>query len=228
MLSGNTDGLTKTKFLYPYLNINDAKELTKGLYRSLKKFFPDISKREISVAVDAGLDAYDVWMADIRREGRRALSFARSEGYPVMILAGRPYHADAEVGHGIDRLAVNLGFVVVSEDSISNLTETPKIEVLNQWTYHARLYRAAQYAALHEDCQLVQLVSFGCGVDAITTDEIRRMLEERGKLYTQLKIDEITNLGAVKIRLRSLIGAMDERKNAEDMENTKRRDEVLA
>ena len=227
LLSGNTDELAKTKFLYPYLNINDARELTKGLYRYLKKFFDGISKREVEKAVDAGLDAYDAWMADLRREGRRALSFARSEGRPIMILAGRPYHADAEVGHGIDRLAGALGFVVVSEDSISDLTGTPDVEVLNQWTYHARLYRAAKYAALHEDCQLVQLVSFGCGVDAITTDEIRRMLEDSGKLYTQLKIDEITNLGAVKIRLRSLIGAMEERKAIEHTETTKR-DEVLA
>ena len=97
--------------------------------------------------------------------------------------------------------------------------------MLNQWTYHARLYRAASYACRHDDCQLVQLVSFGCGVDAITTDEIRSMLERSGKLYTQLKIDEITNLGAVKIRLRSLIGAMEERKNAGD---TKKKEEVLA
>lgn len=224
LLAANTDALSEVKFLYPYLNINSEKELTKGLYRYLKKFFPDISRGEVGKAVMAGLDAYDAWMADIRREGRRALSFARSENRPIMILAGRPYHADAEVGHGIDRLAGTLGFVVVSEDSISDLCETPEVEVLNQWTYHARLYRAAKYAALHDDCQLVQLVSFGCGVDAITTDEIRSMLESSGKLYTQLKIDEITNLGAVKIRLRSLIGAMEDRKNAKN----EMRDEVLA
>lgn len=225
LLAGNTEGLANIKFLYPYLNINNEKELTRGLYRYLKKFFPGISRGEVERAVQAGLDAYDGWMADIRREGRRALSFARSQGYPIMILAGRPYHADAEVGHGIDRLATSLGFVVVSEDSISDLSETPDVEVLNQWTYHARLYRAASYACRHDDCQLVQLVSFGCGVDAITTDEIRSMLERSGKLYTQLKIDEITNLGAVKIRLRSLIGAMEERKNAGD---TKKKEEVLA
>jgi len=224
LLAANTDALANVKFLYPYLNINSEKELTKGLYRYLKQFFPDLSKGEVGKAVMAGLDAYDAWMADIRREGRRALSFARSENRPIMILAGRPYHADAEVGHGIDRLAGTLGFVVVSEDSISDLCETPDVEVLNQWTYHARLYRAAKYAALHDDCQLVQLVSFGCGVDAITTDEIRSMLESSGKLYTQLKIDEITNLGAVKIRLRSLIGAMEDRKNAKN----EMRDEVLA
>ena len=131
-----------------------------------------------------------------------------------MILAGRPYHIDPEIGHGIDKLAASLGFAVVSEDSVCHLADPVPVHVLNQWTYHARLYRAARYACEHADTQLVQLVSFGCGVDAITTDEVRRILEESDKLYTQIKIDEITNLGAVKIRLRSLIGALEEKGGA--------------
>ena len=126
-----------------------------------------------------------------------------------MILAGRPYHIDPEICHGIDKLANQLGFVVVSEDSVCHLAQRPSVRVLNQWTYHARLYAAARYAADHDDVQLVQLVSFGCGIDAITTDEVRAILESRGGLYTQIKIDEITNLGAVTIRLRSLIGALE-------------------
>lgn len=126
-----------------------------------------------------------------------------------MILAGRPYHIDPEIGHGIDNLAVSLGFCVVSEDSISDLTSPPNVNVLNQWTYHARLYAAAKYATEHSNTELVQLVSFGCGIDAITTDEVRAILEGKNKLYTQIKIDEITNLGAVRIRLRSLLGALD-------------------
>ena len=100
---------------------------------------------------------------------------------------------------------------MVSEDSVCHLAEPQAVKVLNQWTYHARLYRAAKYASEHEDTELVQLVSFGCGVDAITTDEVRDILEQTGKFYTQIKIDEITNLGAVKIRLRSLLGALEER-----------------
>ena len=147
----------------------------------------------------------------VREEGARALKFARENNKRIMILAGRPYHIDAEIGHGIDKLANTLGFVVVSEDSVFRLAEPFTVKVLNQWTYHARLYRAARYAAEHNDTELVQLVSFGCGVDAITTDEVREILESRGKFYTQIKIDEITNLGAVKIRLRSLIGALNER-----------------
>lgn len=212
LLKGNTESLSKVKFLYPYLNINSEKELARGLYQYLSQFYDDITLKELRVAVKVGVEAYNEWMMDIRNEGKRALKYSQENNIPVMILAGRPYHTDAEIGHGIDKLANSLGFAVVSEDSISDLTETPKVNVLNQWTYHSRLYKAAEYAATHDNCQLVQLVSFGCGVDAITTDEVRELLESRGKLYTQLKIDEITNLGAVKIRLRSLMGAMEERK----------------
>ena len=152
-------------------------------------------------------------MTAVRKKGEEAVKFAEDNGKRVMILAGRPYHIDEEIGHGIDKLANSLGFVVVTEDSICHLAEKETVGVLNQWTYHARLYRAARYATEHKNTELVQLVSFGCGVDAITTDEVRAILEPRGKFYTQLKIDEITNLGAVKIRLRSLLGALEEKGN---------------
>ena len=161
--------------------------------------------------MDAAYAAYGQHMASVRAEGERAIAFARANGKRIMILAGRPYHVDPEIGHGIDKLAASLGFVVVSEDSVCHLAEPVDVHVLNQWTYHARLYRAARYAGEHPDTELVQLVSFGCGVDAITTDEVRAILEGYDKLYTQIKIDEITNLGAVKIRLRSLIGALEEK-----------------
>ena len=106
-------------------------------------------------------------------------------------------------------MATSLDFAVVSEDSVYHLAKTPEVHVLNQWTYHARLYRAAAFVATQPDMEFVQLVSFGCGVDAITTDEARAILERAGKYYTQIKIDEIANLGAVKIRLRSLLGALE-------------------
>ena len=211
LLKGNVEELAKVKFLYPYLNINNKKELTKELYNYLAKFFDGITKAEVKSAVDYGIEQYAKYMQAVREEGARALEFARKNNKRIMILAGRPYHIDAEIGHGIDKLANSLGFVVVSEDSVFGLAEPFTVKVLNQWTYHARLYRAARYAAEHKDTELVQLVSFGCGVDAITTDEVRSILEGAGKYYTQIKIDEITNLGAVKIRLRSLIGALDER-----------------
>ena len=211
LLKGNVDELAKVKFLYPYLNINNKKELAKELYDYLAKFFDGITKAQVKKAVDFGLNEYDKYMQAVRDEGAKALDFARKNNKRIMILAGRPYHIDAEIGHGIDKLANSLGFVVVSEDSVFRLAEPFPVKVLNQWTYHARLYRAARYAAEHSDTELVQLVSFGCGVDAITTDEVRSILEVADKYYTQIKIDEITNLGAVKIRLRSLIGALDER-----------------
>ena len=210
LLAGNVENLQKTKFLYPYLNINNDRALTSELLSLLNTDYPDLTKADVRNAVRAGREAYERFMSAVRREGEYAVKYARENGKRIMILAGRPYHIDPEIGHGIDKLAVSLGFVVVSEDSIAHLTERQPVHVLNQWTYHARLYRAARYATEHPDTELVQLVSFGCGVDAITTDEIRSILEDKGKYYTQIKIDEITNLGAVRIRLRSLLGALEQ------------------
>ena len=211
LLHGNMDSLQKTDFFYPYLNLDSEKILTRTLGRALRAKGTDVTDREVKAAVRAGFTAYHAYMDAVRAEGQRALAYAREHGRRIMILAGRPYHIDPEIGHGIDGLAASLGFVVVSEDSVSELAQSPTLHVLNQWTYHARLYRAAMFAAGNPDVELVQLVSFGCGIDAITTDEVREILETRGKFYTQLKIDEITNLGAVKIRLRSLMGALDDR-----------------
>ena len=211
LLRGNMDDLAQTRFLYPFLNINNRRELARELFACLHPVFPDVTKREVRQEVDNAFAAYEGHMTATRRQGEAAVAWARAHGKRIMILAGRPYHVDPEICHGIDKLAASLGFVVVSEDSVCHLADPLPVHVLNQWTYHARLYRAARYACGHPDVQLVQLVSFGCGVDAITTDEVRRILEEAGKLYTQIKIDEITNLGAVKIRLRSLIGALEEK-----------------
>ena len=209
LLKGNMESVRKVEFLHPYLNINSEKELCKELYAFLGDRFGGFKKADIKRAVRKAFEAYGKWMADIRHEGEAALAWARERGNRIMILCGRPYHTDPEIGHGIDKLATSLGFAVVTEDSIAALTGNAPVNVLNQWTYHARLYAAARYAADHDDVQLVQLVSFGCGIDAITTDEVRSILESRGGLYTQIKIDEITNLGAVTIRLRSLIGALE-------------------
>ncbi len=208
LLAGNVEELKRVIFLDPYLNLNNRHELAKELFACLIPHF-SVTRAQIKTAVREGFAAYQEYMDTVKREGKKALAFARENGMRVMVLAGRPYHIDPEIGHGIDQLAGSLGFVVVSEDSICDLAPVQKPEVLNQWTYHARLYRAARFAVENEDVQLVQLVSFGCGIDAITSDEVRAILEKNGKLYTQLKIDEITNLGAVKIRLRSLLGALE-------------------
>ncbi|MEE1115775.1 MAG: acyl-CoA dehydratase activase [Clostridia bacterium] len=210
LLSGNMETLRDVKFLYPYLNINSNYQLARELYEYLSKHLGgNLTLSEVKKAVKVGMRAYDSWMEDIRQKGKEAIEFARANGKRIMILAGRPYHADPEIGHGIDKLATSLGYVVVSEDSVASLTTPIRTQVLNQWTYHARLYNAAKYASYQDDMDLVQLVSFGCGLDAVTTDEVRSILESRGKLYTQIKIDEITNLGAVNIRLRSLLGAIE-------------------
>ena len=209
LLKGNMDSLKNVRFWYPYLNLNNEKQLVAGLCRFFARVGEEVRKKDVARAVRKALQNYRDWMNDIRLTGQNAILEARQKGKRIMILAGRPYHVDSEIGHGIDKLANSLGFAVVSEDSVAELVPPVTVHVLNQWTYHTRLYRAAEYATEHPDVELVQLVSFGCGVDAITTDEVRAILEEKGKLYTQIKIDEITNLGAVRIRLRSLIGALE-------------------
>ncbi len=211
LLNSNVEELRDVRFMYPNLNVNDKRQLNKELREYLGKWYPDITRREMASAVDAAFEAREKYVQAVRAQGEQAIMYARAHGKRIMILSGRPYHIDSEICHGIDKLALALGFVVVSEDSVCHLVEPQSVNVLNQWTYHARLYRAAEFAARNRDVELVQLVSFGCGVDAITTDEVRRILEKSGKFYTQIKIDEITNLGAVKIRLRSLIGALEEK-----------------
>ncbi|MBO7475731.1 MAG: 2-hydroxyacyl-CoA dehydratase, partial [Campylobacter sp.] len=141
--------------------------------------------------------------------GEETLKFAIENNQNAVILASRPYHIDKFVNHGIDKYLNSIGFVVLSEDCLP--LEHVQTKSLNQWTYHARMYNAANFVAKFDNLELVQLVSFGCGIDAITSDEIRDLLAKKGKIYTQLKIDEVTNLGAVKIRLRSLKAAIFER-----------------
>ena len=216
VLVHNMDSLADVKFLYPYLNINDKKELKKELLSFLNEELGGFTAGEISDAVEIAYKAQSRHMAHIRAEGERALRYAKEQGKRLMVLCGRPYHIDPEIGHGIDKLATSLGFVVVTEDAVAHLASKPvRPNVLNQWTYHARLYNAARFVTETENAELVQLVSFGCGIDAITTDEVREILEGGGKLYTQIKIDEITNLGAVTIRLRSLLGALEQQDKEE-------------
>ena len=212
LLQGNIEELKNINYMYPYLDINNQKSMVKTLLPCLQKIDRSITKYELAAAIRKAFVAYENYKMALRSAGEAALDFARENGNRIMILAGRPYHIDPEIGHGIDKLATSLGFVVVSEDSVAHLAPVQYVKVLDQWTFHARLYRSARYAVEHDDVELVQLVSFGCGVDAITTDEVRSMLEDNGKYYTQIKIDEITNLGAVKIRLRSLLGALEEKK----------------
>ena len=162
--------------------------------------------------VEAAKKAYEeqeLYRAKVQSKGDEIIRKAEQEGKKIFVLAGRPYHIDPEINHGIDKLIAGFDVAIVSEDVISSRVDRFFTGVLNQWTYHSRLYAAAKYVTTREDMELVQLVSFGCGVDAITTDEVREILEKKNKIYTQIKIDEITNLGAVKIRIRSLLAAID-------------------
>ena len=216
VIAGNCPEIQDTRFIYDYVGLHRPKDFTKKIFTILRNYFPDITKGEVKEATDAAYAEYAHHMSLIRREGERIMDQARAEGRRIIVLAGRPYHVDPEVNHGIDTLITRSGAAVITEDSISNRVEKFPTTVLNQWTYHARLYAAARYCCTQKDMDLVQLVSFGCGVDAITSDETREILQAGGKLYTQLKIDEITNLGAVRIRLRSLFAALDEQDEARE------------
>ncbi len=211
VLHANIHELDKAIFVFDYLGLSDKKLLARKLYAALHKYFADITAREIDRALPKAYAALRDFSAEVRRRGQQIIAAARAQKKPVIVLAGRPYHIDPRVNHGVNRLITSMGAALVSEDAVSyNIPRTEldeDLQVLNQWTYHSRLYAAARYVAQNEDMHMVQLVSFGCGCDAITADECRRLLEERGKIYTQIKIDDIDNLGAARIRLRSLFAA---------------------
>lgn len=210
VLNANIDALDKTKFIYDYVGLHRRKDFPIKMTAILAQYFDGISREEVKKASDMAYEEYEQFMGKVRGKGRQYMQIAKDQNLPVIILAGRPYHLDGEINHGIDKLICECGAVVVTEDSLSNLVSKFPTNVLNQWTYHSRLYACAKYVADSGEnrINLVQLVSFGCGVDAITTDETRSILEDSGRIYTQIKIDEITNLGAVKIRMRSLFAAL--------------------
>ena len=212
VLAANIEELKTIHFFYDYLGLLNKKRLTKELYKMLHPAYADISEKEIKKALTPAFDAYHAFEDKVKAQGKKIIEEARSKNMPIVVLAGRPYHTDPKINHGIDRLITGLGAALVSEDAVAG--EIPRkdlnedLEVLNQWTYHSRLYAAAKYTAENSDMNMVQLVSFGCGCDAITADECRRILEESDKIYTEIKIDDIENLGAARIRLRSLFAAL--------------------
>ena len=210
VIEANCHELEGMKFIYDYVGLHRPHDFAVKMTDVLAKYFPGISKKEVEAAAKSAYAVYEQHLADVRAKGAEIIAKARAEHRQIIVLAGRPYHADPEINHGIDKLICSYGAAVVTEDSVSNLVEKFPTSILNQWTYHSRLYAAAKYIADKPDMNLVQLVSFGCGLDAITTDETREILQREGKLYTQIKIDEITNLGAVNIRLRSLFAAIEQ------------------
>ena len=210
VIGGNVKNFGDIKYINDYLGIHRPKDFPVKLLAVLNREFGGFTLPQVKRAARAAYDEYHSYMRAIRDKGMEYLKYARDHGLPLIVLCGRPYHLDPEINHGIDKYICQCGAVLVSEDSLGDLYQRFPTTVLNQWSYHSRMYAAAHFVSRTKDqnVNLVQLVSFGCGVDAITTDEMRKILSEGKKIYTQLKIDEITNLGAVKIRLRSLFAAL--------------------
>jgi len=213
VINNNMDDLleeAQVKFLHPFLPYDNDKKLVKSLFANLSEF--KIPIQEISRAVKDARAEDELFKSDVRKEGDRALRYARGHKKKSIILAGRPYHLDPEINKGIDKLITSFDMVVLSEDSVAHIPKLNRpIRVLDQWMYHSRLYRAAEFAGNTDDVEIIQLNSFGCGLDAVTTDQVEEMLKNMNKLYTVIKIDEGTNLGAAKIRVRSLKAAIEAR-----------------
>ncbi|QCX34411.1 2-hydroxyglutaryl-CoA dehydratase [Caloramator sp. E03] len=197
-------------FISPFLSLDDEKKLKIRLYEEFKDF--GISKDEINDAVDEALTEVERVNNDIRKKGEEALKYIKENNIKAIVLAGRPYHIDPEINHGIHEMINSLGMAVLTEDSICHLGNVERpLRVVDQWMYHSRLYAAASFVAKQDNIELVQLNSFGCGLDAITTEQVQEILEGNNKIYTLLKIDEVNNLAAARIRMRSLKAAMEER-----------------
>ena len=216
LLAASVPALKSVRYLNPYFGLHRPRDFAKRAADYFSREF-GVPRSEVRAASTAAYQSYEAFKADLRQQAQIYINMARMEGRPILVLAGRPYHIDPEINHGINDLVTSFGFVLITEDSLSYLVGKEPRRVLNQWTYQSRMYNAARYVCTQPDMQMVQLVSFGCGIDAITTDELRDILESGGKLYTQLKIDDISNLGAVKIRIRSLMAAMEARENPQTL-----------
>ena len=218
VLKNNVEELKEKniKFLNPFLPF-DAKNLAKTIMELPEFAEYNFTKKELLEAAKKAETEYQKCRDDIHKKGEETVKYIEENNLKGIVLAGRPYHVDPEVNHGIDTLITSLDLCVLTEDSIANLTEAKRpLRVVDQWMFHARLYAAADYVGKHDNLELVQLNSFGCGVDAVTTDQVEEILTSFGKMYTLIKIDEINNLGAVRIRIRSLLASMNKRlKNKE-------------
>ncbi len=210
VMKANIDELRSEgiEFLHPFLPIFDKDRM----YERLCEEFGEIPAAEIKEALDAAYEEDRIFHEDIRSKAQEIMEYASKNGLKCVVLAGRPYHIDPEINHGIPSMISGFGMCVLTEDSVAPLgdLQTP-IRVVNQWSYHSRLYRAADFVRTKDGMELIQLNSFGCGLDAVTTDQVEEILHSAGKIYTCLKIDEGSNLGAARIRIRSLQAALTER-----------------
>ncbi len=212
------------QFLNPWLPYDRKDLLKKRLYDDLVKAHPDLmgagvpapTRAEVEAAVEAAWAEDEAFKRDMRTKGEQTLAWMEQTGTHGIVLAGRPYHNDPEINHAIPELLTSFGLAVLTEDSIAHLgTLERPIRLVDQWMYHTRLYAAAKVATGRKDLDLIQLNSFGCGLDALTTDQVQEILERAGKVYTVLKIDEVSNLGAARIRVRSLLAALKDQADEE-------------
>ena len=213
VLKNNVEELKdkNVKFMNPFLPF-EKKALAKRILELPEFKEYNFTKKELLEAAEAAENEYQKCKSDIRKKGEETIEYMNKNNLRGIVLAGRPYHADPEVNHGIDTLITSLGLCVLTEDSVSHLAKLEKdLRVVNQWVFHSRLYAAAEFVGSHDNLELVQLNSFGCGVDAVTTDQVEEILSSYEKMYTLIKIDEINNLGAVRIRIRSLLASMNKR-----------------
>ena len=199
-------------FMNPFLPIYDRERLAERLAEELLPHFKKLSKEKITEAVNAAWDEQEKFKKDVQNAGEEALEEIITKGANGIVLAGRPYHLDPEINHGIPEMIHGLGLAVFTEDSVAQLgaIERP-LRIIDQWTYHNRLYRSAAFVSEMPNLELVQLTSFGCGLDAVTADQVDEILKSKSRMYTLIKIDEGSNLGAVRIRIRSLIAAVKAR-----------------
>ncbi len=221
-IKNNVDEITsgKVRFLNPFMAFTSEEILTKQLVKVFGKEFPDITSNEVREAGAKAWAEQNAFRQDMTDKGEEVLKYLEETGKRGIVLAGRPYHVDPEINHGIPELINSYGIAVLTEDSISHLgnVERPLI-VMDQWMFHSRMYAAANYVKKTENLDLIQLNSFGCGLDAVTTDCVNDILTNSGKIYTCLKIDEVNNLGAARIRIRSLLAAIRVReKNKQERE----------
>ena len=212
-LKNNVEAVTEgdVHFIRPFIAFTSEKTAADRLVKTAAEEW-NIPEKEVRAAVHTAWAEQRKAKADIREEGRRVFESMKTAGGRGIVLAGRPYHIDPEINHGIPELIASYGLTVFTEDSLPVEDTLPNLRVVDQWVYHSRLYKAAQFVADRDDLELIQLNSFGCGLDAVTTDQVSEILEKSNKLYTLLKIDEVNNLGAVRIRIRSLLAAMDMRR----------------
>ena len=210
-IKNNVEDITsgKVRFLNPFMAFTSEEILTNQLVKVFAGEFPEISAAEVKAAAHQAWEEQNAFRQDMAAKGEEVLKYMEETGRRGIVLCGRPYHVDPEINHGIPDMITSYGMAVLTEDSIAHLgnVERPLI-VMDQWMFHSRMYAAANYAKKRDDLDVIQLNSFGCGVDAVTTDCVADILNGSGKIYTCLKIDEVNNLGAARIRIRSLLAAI--------------------